>query len=146
MRMPLSSRLIFTLIGVSLPIAAHRADMNQTHIYNPRWPPHAKFHDGQTLSLSLLLGGLTTFLAWKSSRNVPMMVAGAASAASLYFISQSTAILYPGTAYFDPEFGSKTVNRIPNAIKIDAAYLSAVVLASWLGLRGDRRDSGRLRR
>jgi hypothetical protein len=35
MRMPLSSRLIFTAIGVSLPIAAHRADMNETHIYKP---------------------------------------------------------------------------------------------------------------
>jgi hypothetical protein len=52
MRMTLSSRLIFTAIGVSLPIAAHRADMNETHIYNPDWPPHAKFHDGQTLSMS----------------------------------------------------------------------------------------------
>jgi hypothetical protein len=31
MRMNLSSRLIFTAIGVSLPIAAHRADMNETH-------------------------------------------------------------------------------------------------------------------
>ncbi len=40
MRMPLSSSLIFTLIGVTLPIAAHAADMNETHIYNPHWPPH----------------------------------------------------------------------------------------------------------
>jgi len=63
MQMALSSRLIFTAIGVSLPLAAHAADMNRTHIYNPRWPRHAKFHNGQTLSMSLLLGGLATFLA-----------------------------------------------------------------------------------
>ena len=141
MRMTLSSRLIFTTIGVSLPIAAHAADMNHTHIYNPRWPPHAKFHDGQTLSLSLLLGGLTTFLAWKSSRNFPMMVAAAGGAASLYFISQSTAILYPGAAYLDPEFEPKTPPRVPAAVVIDAAYLSAVALASWLGLRERRRTN-----
>lgn len=146
MRMTLSSRLIFTAIGVSLPIAAHRADMNETHIYNPDWPPHAKFHDGQTLSMSILLGGLTAFLAWKSSKNVPMMVAGAACAASLYFITQSTAILYPGTAYSDPRAGSKVepkpVRGIPAVSKIDLAYLSAVVLGSWLGLRACRRNSG----
>jgi hypothetical protein len=113
MRMNLSSRLIFTAIGVSLPIAAHRADMNETHIYNPHWPPHAKFHDGQTLSMSILLGALTAFLAWKSSKNVPMMVSGAACAASLYFITQGTAILYPGTGLFRSE--SRTEVRTGNS-------------------------------
>ena len=141
MRMPLSSRLLFSVIGVSLPIAAHAADMNQTHIYNPQWPPHAKFHDGKTLSLSLFLGGLTTFLAWKSSRNVPMVVAAAGGAASLYFVSQSTAILYPGTDYSDSAV-KPAILGIPAAHMIDAAYLSAVVLASWLGLRGCRRNAG----
>jgi hypothetical protein len=138
MQMALSSRLIFTLIGVSFPVAAHAADMNETHIYNPRWPPHAKFHNGQTLSMSLLLGGLTTFLAWWPSNNVPAMVGAAAGAASLYFISQSIAILYPNTAYFDPEFKPQTVRGVPLAVVIDVIYLSAVVVASWLGFRGGR--------
>jgi hypothetical protein len=37
------------------------------------------------------------------------MVIAVAGAASLYFISQSTAILYPNTAYFDPDFKPQTV-------------------------------------
>jgi len=139
MRMALSSRLIFTAIGVSLPIAAHAADMNETHIYNPHWPPHAKFHDGQTLSLSLLLGGLTTFLAWESSSNVPAMVAATGGVASLYFLSQSTAIFYPGADYSDSEV-KPTVLGVPAAQAIDAAYLSAIALACWLGLRGCQRS------
>jgi hypothetical protein len=36
MQLALSRRLIFTLIGVSLPVAAHAADMNETHIYATR--------------------------------------------------------------------------------------------------------------
>ena len=136
MLMALSSRLIFTLIGVTLPIAAHPADMNKTHIYNPHWPPHATFHNGQTLSMSLLLAGLTIFLAWWPSNNVRAMVTAAAAGASLYFISQSTAILYPNTAYFDPEFKSQTVRGVPLAVVIDVVYLCAVVVAAWLGFRG----------
>jgi hypothetical protein len=135
MQMALSSRLIFTIIGVRLPLAAHTADMNQTHIYNPRWPSHAKFHNGQTLSMSLLLGGVTTFLAWWPSNNVSSMVVAGAGAASLYFVSQSTAILYPNTAYYDPEFKPQTVRGVPVAVVIDVVYLSAVVVASWLGFR-----------
>ncbi len=141
MRMNLASSVIFTAVGVTLPIAAHAADMNDTHIYNPKWPPHAKFHDGQTLSLSLLLGGLTTFLAWKSSKNVPMMVAFTGAAASLYFVSQDAANLYPGTSYSDSEV-KPTVLGIPAVHVIDGVYLSAVVLATWLGLRGNRRNAG----
>jgi hypothetical protein len=82
MRMTLSSRLIFTTIGESLPIAAHMTDMNETHIYNPHWPPHAKFHDGQTLSMSLLLGGLATFLA-KYENAIPSIARGTARVARI---------------------------------------------------------------
>jgi hypothetical protein len=66
------------------------------------------------------------------------MVAAAAGAASLYFITQSTAILCPNTAYVDPEFKSQTLRGVPLAVVIDVIYLSAVVVASWLGFRGVR--------
>jgi hypothetical protein len=123
--MPLSSRLIFTLIGVTLPIAAHTADMNKTHVYNPHWPPHAKFHNGQTLSMSLLLGGLTIFLAWWPSNNVPAMVArqpvfhlaNHRDSISQYGLLRSRiqAAVSPG---------------VPLAVVIDVVYLSAIVVAS----------------
>jgi hypothetical protein len=51
-------RFIFTLIGVTLPVVAHKADMNQTHIYNLHWPPHTKFHNGQNLSMRAASGRL----------------------------------------------------------------------------------------
>jgi len=77
-------------------------------------------------------------MAWWPSNNVPRMVAAATGAASLYFISQSTAILYPNTAYFDPEFKPQTIRGVPLAVVIDVVYLSAIVVASWLGFRGVR--------
>jgi hypothetical protein len=63
------------------------------------------------------------------------MVTAATAIANLYFISQSTAILYPNTAYFDPEFKPQTVRGVPLAVVVDVVYLSAIVVAFWSGFR-----------
>ena len=55
LRMPLISRVLFTVSAIGLSLGAHLADISPSHIFNQRWPPHAKFHTGQTLSMSLLL-------------------------------------------------------------------------------------------
>ncbi len=74
-----------------------------------------------------------------------MMVAVTGGTASLYFLSQSTAILYPGTAYSDAEV-KPTILGLPAAHVIDGVYLSAVGLACWLGFRGSRQNAGRASR
>lgn len=35
-------RILLTLDGAMLLFGAFLADWNETHIHNPRWPPHAK--------------------------------------------------------------------------------------------------------
>jgi hypothetical protein len=43
MRMPLISRLLFTLSAIGLTVGAHVADLSPSHLFNDRWTPHAKF-------------------------------------------------------------------------------------------------------
>lgn len=31
-------------------------DWNRTHLFNPNWPPHAKFHDAWSILLGTALG------------------------------------------------------------------------------------------
>ncbi|HEY2683112.1 MAG TPA: DUF6640 family protein [Steroidobacteraceae bacterium] len=137
MTMPLPSRLIYTLVSLLMPLGAHLADYNVTHIFNPRWPPHAKFHTGQTLMMSVLLGVLTIFFAWRKSADRLGAVLAASGFASLYWITQALAIVYPGTAAVDPEF--KTPGSYPHGIAsqyyIDAAFLALIALAAWIALR-----------
>jgi hypothetical protein len=137
MRMPLISRILFTLSAIGLIVGAHVADLSPSHIFNDRWPPHAKFHTGQTLSMSLLLSLLTIGFAWRRTSDQREAVLATAGFAAAYWVTQATAILYPNTAFYDPEF--VTANSFPFGLPIqayfDLGFLLLITLASWLAMR-----------
>src|SRR4029077_17277230 len=137
MRMPLSSRILFTLSAIGLIVGAHVADLSRSHIFNDRWPPHANFHTGQTLSMSLLLSLLTIDFAWRRTSDRREAVLATAGFAAAYWVTQATAILYPNTAFYDPEF--ITANSFPLGLPIqayfDLGFLLLITLASGLAMR-----------
>jgi hypothetical protein len=52
-------RILISISALAAAIGAYVADWNETHIFNPRWPPHARFHNAQTMLLGTALGLLT---------------------------------------------------------------------------------------
>src|ERR1700761_349690 len=60
-----AGRVCLTLVSLSTSISCYIADFNATHVYNPNWPPHARFHNGQTMSMGLLLGLTTLYFTWR---------------------------------------------------------------------------------
>jgi hypothetical protein len=137
MRLPLVSRLLFTLSAIGLTVGAHRADLSPSHLFNDRWPPHAKFHTGQTLSMSVLLSLLTIFFAWRNTSDRREAVLATAGFAATYWVTQATAISYPNTDFYDPEFRPAHRSRLslPGQVPFEIGFLSAIALASWLALR-----------
>ena len=135
--MPLISRILFTLSAIGLTVGAHVADLSPSHIFNNRWPPHAKFHTGQTLSMSLLLSLLTIFFAWRKTSDRREAVFATAGFAAAYWVTQATAIAYPNTAFYDPEFitASSFPLGLPVQAYFDIGFLSLITLASWLAMR-----------
>lgn len=137
MRMPLISRLLFTLSAIGLTVGAHVADLSASHLFNDRWPPHAKFHTGQTLSMSVLLSLLTIFFAWRRTADRREAVLATAAFAATYWVTQATAISYPNTGFFDPEFvtpHSFTLG-LPTQAYFEIGFLSVIALASWPAIR-----------
>ena len=135
--MPLSSRIIFTTLSILLPVGAHLADYNKTHIFNQLWTPHAKFHDAQTLIFSVLLGILTIFFAWRKTTDRLATVLATSSFAAIYWIAQAGAILYHGTAAYDPEFITPTsyLLGLPQQTYIELFSLVLAGVAVWLALK-----------
>ncbi|KJX99700.1 hypothetical protein TI39_contig353g00050 [Zymoseptoria brevis] len=98
--------ILMLLPNLAYSIGAFVYDYSDTHILNPRWPPHAKFHNGQTMSLGAMQAALSIYLILRPAANKTEKTDSlwlAALVGSLYCAAGLSAILYPGTQWADPE-------------------------------------------
>jgi hypothetical protein len=127
----MAGRILLTISAVGQIFGPFIADFNHTHVLNPRWPGHAKFHNGQTMSMGLCLGLCTLYYTYRyrldskddgsikaftssekkrytgfiaSEKQIDDLFT-AAVFGSIYWITGFTAILYPGSLGVDAEFG-----------------------------------------
>lgn len=97
-------RLLISLVALFTAVSPYLADWNETHIYNPFWPPHAKFHNAQTMVLGALLGLLSLYCLWlRRGVSERQKLNEGAVLATLYWFAQVLAISFPGTALADPQ-------------------------------------------
>ncbi|RSM35518.1 acetyltransferase [Amycolatopsis balhimycina DSM 5908] len=94
-------KVLISLSAAGTMVGAYAADWNETHIHNPTWPPHAKFHNAQTMSMGVALGLATLYHLWKPGSSHASL-GSAATIAGMYGLTQLSAVLYPGTASVDP--------------------------------------------
>ncbi|WP_199191037.1 DUF6640 family protein [Amycolatopsis sp. CA-126428] len=114
-------RALISLTSLVTAVGPYKADWNETHVFNPDWPPHAKFHNGQTMSLGLALGTTSLWQLWRRPSRAGLD-AGAVLA-SLYWVTQISALAYPGSRAVDPP----GADRFPQAkIAVPALALTAL--------------------
>ncbi len=119
-------RWLLSLVGLFTSISPWAADFGKTHMFNDRWPPHAKFHNAQTLLLGTLLGLLTLFYVWRRRGLAIDNLKAASLLASMYWITQAGSGLLPNTALSDPEFLGTA--RLPFGLTGPQPFLDVVVL------------------
>ena len=109
------------------------------HLRNPAWPPHAKFHNGQTMLMGIINGTIALVLLFAfRPLTLPLFLLGTA-AGSVYWVTMVLAPLFPGTAWYDPEF--RDASRRPFGLSpqqllsyvLCGLLVVAVVLALALG-------------
>ncbi|MBL7260134.1 DUF6640 family protein [Paractinoplanes lichenicola] len=94
-------KVLISISAAGTGIGAYIADWNESHIYNPAWPPHAKFHNAQTMSMGVVLGLIALYYLWKPAQTRASLATGAVLA-GVYGITQLTVVFYPGISSVDP--------------------------------------------
>ncbi|MBD1870306.1 hypothetical protein H6F95_24035 [Cyanobacteria bacterium FACHB-471] len=61
------SRILLSVVLVSTAVVSVAVDWNATHIFNPEWTPHARFHDVVMLWLLSGMSIMALWLLWRRS-------------------------------------------------------------------------------
>ena len=126
--------LVLTAANLFQVFGTYAADWNETHIYNRNWPPHAKFHNAQTMAMAGVLAVASLYFVWRKRGDASTNVLAAAVLGGVYWVTQGLANFYPGVAWTDPEFlkPGQTLNDIAPQIILDPIVLGVVFLGWYL--------------
>lgn len=139
-----AGRVILTFAAAVTGISPFLADWNETHIRNVKWPPHAKFHNGQTLSMAALLSAASVFFIWRTKNGVRANLLPAVGFSSLYWVSQSMAFAFPGVAWTDPHLlePGQSLDQFPQQVPFEIVLYSLITVGASLMAAGSA-DEGR---
>jgi hypothetical protein len=126
-----AGRGLLTLANVITVAAPVAADWNESHIFNRRWPSHARFHGVVALAMTSGLAALNVWSLWSevTDRRTSRLFATAVPVA--YWAPFFLAPLVPGTGVDDPPHRIRRIAGVPTSL-LGAATTSLTAVAGWL--------------
>jgi len=122
-------------ITVAAPVAA---DWNSSHIFNPRWPAHARFHGVTALAMATTLSSAGIWSIWSGTGDQDTARFFAAAIPVAYWAPFFVAPFVPGTGVDDPPHPVPRLAGVPTNL-LGAAATTATAAAGWLlDRRADR--------
>ena len=126
-------------LAATTAVAGFAADWNRTHLFNPNWPPHARFHDALTIALGAGLGSTALFLLRDAAHE--REVALGAALPALFWASLGAAFVFPGTAGMEAEF-PQYIPRV-KGVWLNERFPAALMTAAAAGAYAVERRSRR---
>lgn len=114
------------------------ADLNDTHIFNDAWPPHARFHTAVLLFVSVGVSLIGLWLLWRPTAEFRSHVFLAMLIPMLSWGSFFPALLIPGAAAEDVPGQLPRVAGLPLNLFVAAMFMLLSAAAWWLSVSSRR--------
>lgn len=124
-------RLLLSVAIISVAMAPLTADLNETHIFNDAWPPHARFHTAVVLFTSSGLSLIGLWLLWRKTSDLRTHLFLAMLIPVLCWGSFFPALLIPGTRVEDVSGELPRVAGLPLNLFVALMFVLLSVLG-WL--------------
>jgi hypothetical protein len=129
-----TGKRILTVAVVIFPIIGILADWNKSHIFNPTWPPHARFHAASMSVIVSCTAAIAMWLLWRRSSEPEVGV----KVAALVSLTLWTPFLYltllvPGTSLYAGRTPPAVQHRIAGMILEPQVVLAIIflLLTAW---------------
>jgi tryptophan-rich sensory protein len=125
------SRLILSGAAIGTIVGAGAADLTRSHVFNPSWPPHARFHGAAgwgTVTASQLL---VLWLVWRPAQDraaEDLAVKIAALLPVIAWMPFFAALATPGTAVEDEP------GQLPRIFGVPANLVPATLVPAVAGI------------
>jgi len=120
-----AGRNILRSVAAFTAVGGFLFDWNKTHLFNPRWTPHAKFHDAMTMMQAALLGSSGLFLLQQKEDGQKELVGGTVLPA-FFWIAMASSFAFPGAKGLEAEFPDK-IKKV-GGIPLNEGVISAFML------------------
>ncbi len=128
-------RWLLSGVAVMLATNGFLGDLNHTHLFNPRWTPHSKFHDALTMLVGAGMGAMSLRALWRREPDRE----GAALLPAIFFGAMALSFAFPGAGSIAEEFPDPKDRA--GLAKIHEGAISAGMLAlTALGYALSRRS------
>lgn len=133
------SRLVLTAASVMTVVGSAMADLTRTHVFNPSWPGHARFHNAAGWGTITGSQALALWLLWcprQTNAEVDLAVRTAAWLPALAWVPFFLAFVTPGTTIGDDPDHFPYVAGVPANLIPATVFPAVAALGHALHRRG----------
>jgi len=134
-------KLLISLAAILTIVFPWWQDWNDSHIFSPQWPPHARFHGVVSLVMTTILSVVALWVLWRPSKEPETAATVAAAIPVAYWGPFFLAPFIPGAGVEDPGHRLVRIAGVPPNL----LGAGATAILAGLGWYLDRRMAGGLK-